>query len=130
MSEITRQTPLIRAAKWFDPRARTVNMLGFILNRITALGLTLYLFLHLTVLSQLAQGPGGYDKFIATIHNPIFTFGEVLVVTAGIMHGLNGIRIGLNSFGFAIRYQKILLIVLMSVAVAISLYFAIHMFLA
>lgn len=128
MSEITRQSPLIRAAKWFDPRARTVNMLGFILNRITALGLTLYLFMHLVVLSQLAGGPGRYDTFIATIHNPVFTFLEVLVVTAGIMHGLNGVRIVLNSFGVAIRYQKMLLVVLLSIAVVISLVFAVRMF--
>lgn len=130
MSEITRQSPLIRAVKWFDPRARSVNYLGFILNRITALGLTLYLFMHLIVLSQLAGGPGGYDSFIATIHNPLFTFGEVLVVTAGVIHGLNGIRIVLNSLGIGNRYQKQLLIGLVSLAVIISLYFAVRMFLA
>jgi len=129
MSQITSQSPLVRASKWFDPRARTVTMLGFILNRITALGLTLYLFLHLSVLSQLAGGTGAYDKFIAAIHNPVFTFLEVLVVMAGMMHGLNGVRIVLNSFGVAIRYQKILLIVLLSVAVIISLVFAVRMFL-
>jgi len=129
MSQITNQSPLLRAAKWFDPRARTVNMIGFTLNRITALGLTLYLFLHLGVLSQLAGGTGGYDKFIALIHNPVFTFLEVLVVMAGLMHGLNGARIVLNSFGVAIRYQKILLVVLLSIAVVISLVFAVRMFL-
>jgi succinate dehydrogenase / fumarate reductase cytochrome b subunit len=130
MSQITTQSPLTRAAKWFDPRYRTVNMLGFILNRITALGLTLYLFLHLSVLSQLAVGPGGYDKFISIIHNPVFTGLEVLVVMAGMMHGLNGARIVLNSLGIAIRVQKMLLIVLLSIAVIISLVFAVRMFLA
>ena len=129
MSQITGQSPLIRASKWFDPRYRTVNYIGFILNRVTALGLTLYLFLHLTVLSQLASGTGGYDKFLATIHNPVFTGLEVLVVMGGMMHGFNGARIVLNSFGIAIRYQKILLIVLLSVAVIISLVFAVRMFL-
>ncbi len=129
MSQATPQSPLVRAVKWFDPRARTVNMLGFTLNRITALGLTLYLFLHLGVLSQLAAGPGGYDKFIATIHNPVFTFFEVLVVTAGMMHGLNGARIVLNSLGIAVRIQKALLIGLLSIAVLISLVFAVRMFL-
>jgi succinate dehydrogenase / fumarate reductase cytochrome b subunit len=130
MSQVTRQSPLIRAVKWFDPRARSVNMLGFILNRMTALGLTVYLFMHLGVLGQLAGGPGAYDRFLAAVHNPVFTFFEVLVVTAGIIHGLNGIRIVLNSFGFAIRYQKILLVVLLSIAVVISLFFAVRMFLA
>ena len=130
MNQIPLPSPLIRANKWFDPRARSVNTLGFILNRITALGITLYLFMHLGVLSQLAGGPGAYDKFLSLIHNPVFTFFEVLVVTAGIMHALNGIRIVLNSFGFAIRYQKILMVALLSVAVVISLYLAVRMFLA
>ena len=130
MSQVTPQSTLVRAVKWFDPRYRTVNMIGFILNRISALGLTLYLFMHLAVLSQLAGGPGGYDKFIALIHNPFFTFMEVLVVTAGMMHGLNGARIVLNSLGIAVRIQKMLLIVLLSIAVVISLVFAVRMFLA
>ena len=130
MSEITRQSPLTRAVKWFDPRARSVNMYGFILNRITALGLTLYLTMHLVALSQLAGGPSGYNSFVATMHTPVFTFMEVLVVTAGMMHGLNGARIVLNSLGIAVRIQKALLIGLLSIAVVISLFFAVRMFLA
>ena len=130
MSEITQQSTLIRASKWFDPRARSINMLGFILNRITGLGLTLYLFLHLVVLSQLARGAGAYDTFLATIHSPFFTFMEVLVVTAGLMHGLNGIRIALNSFGIGSRYQKGMMVALFSIAIILSLIFAARMFTA
>jgi len=128
MTEISNQSPVSRAGKWFDPRARSINMIGFILNRITALGLTFYLFLHLIVLHQLAQGPAAYDGFLSMIHNPVFTFFEVLVVTAGFMHALNGIRIALNSFGVGIRYQKMLLVVLMGIAIIVSLVFAVHMF--
>ena len=53
--------------RWFDPRRRDVGTYAFILNRITALGLTLYLFLHLIVLGQLAKGPEGYDSFLKLI---------------------------------------------------------------
>jgi len=128
MSDITREAPITRAAKWFDPRSRTINMVGFILNRITALGLTLYLCMHLIVLSQLAQGPGAFDTFLANIHNPIFTFLEVLVVTAGFYHGLNGIRIVLISFGVGVRYQQALLISVLVITVVVSAVFAVHMF--
>ena len=117
-----------RAAKWFDPRWRTLNMLGFILNRVTAIGLTLYLFLHLGVLSLLAQGAKAYDGFIALAHSPVFIFGEALVVAAGFIHGLNGIRIALNSFGIGARYQKALLVLVLVVALACSLVFAVRMF--
>ena len=92
--------------KWFDPRGRDVGTWAFILNRLTALGLTFYLFLHLIVLGQLALGPEYYNQFLDLLHSPVFIAGELLVVIAGIYHGLNGIRIVLTSFGIAVPYQK------------------------
>ncbi len=117
-----------RIVRWFDPRGRTINTLVFMLNRITGLGLALYLFLHLIVLSQLANGPAGYEKFLETIHNPIFIFGEVLVVAAGFIHGLNGCRIALISFGIGTRNQRRMMIFLLAVAILCSAYFAVRMF--
>ena len=119
-----------KAIKWFDPRWRQMGYWAFSLNRITALGLTFYLFLHLGILSQLAQGPDAYDGFLATIRSPWFVFGEFLVVSAGIIHGLNGIRIALTSFGIAIPYQKQLFLGLMVLAILSSLIFALRMFTA
>lgn len=97
--------------QWFDPRHRNPSSWGFMLNRITGLGLLLYFILHLIVLSQLAQGAQAYDGFVALMKNPLFLVGELLVIAAGIMHGLNGVRIGLTSFGIAGRYQFILLVI-------------------
>lgn len=131
MSQTPQSTPWVRGfVKWFDPRGRSINMIGFILNRITALGLTLYLFLHLVMLSRLAAGPEAYAQFLEIVHNPVFIFGELLVVAGGVIHGLNGIRIGLTSFGIGTRSQKAMLVVLLSAAVLISLYFAVRMFTA
>jgi succinate dehydrogenase / fumarate reductase cytochrome b subunit len=114
--------------RWFDPRYRSIGTWGFILNRVTALGLTLYLFLHLIMLGQLAQGPDAYDAFIELAHTPVIKVGEMLVIAAALIHGLNGIRIALNSFGIATRYQRPLFIGLMLVAAAGSLVFAYKMF--
>jgi succinate dehydrogenase / fumarate reductase cytochrome b subunit len=125
-----KQSFLLRAIKWFDPRWRTINFWGFILNRVTALGLTLYLFLHLIMLGNLAKGEEAYNGFIHLVHNPIFIFGEVLVVSAGLIHGINGIRIGFNSFGIGVKYQKPLLISFLAIAVIGSIYFAYRMFTA
>ncbi len=104
--------------RWFDPRHRKLGTWAFILNRITALGLTLYLFMHLIVLGNLARGPEAYDSFIAFAKNPLFIFGEMLVIAAGLIHGLNGIRIALNSFGIGARYEKQIFLGLMLVAIA------------
>ena len=114
--------------KWFDPRNRNLGSWAFIINRITGLGLTLYLFLHLIMLGQLAKGPQAYDGFIALVKNPLFLIGELLVVAAALIHGLNGIRIGLTSFGIWAKYQKQLFVILMSIALITIAFFAFRMF--
>lgn len=114
--------------RWFDPRNRSLGTFGFILNRITALALTLYLILHLVALGQLAQGADAYDGFIALVKNPFFKLGELLVIAAGVIHGLNGIRITLNSFGIGVRYQRGMFLFLMTLSVMIILIFGWVMF--
>lgn len=114
--------------RWFDPRNRSLGTLAFILNRITALGLTLYLFLHLYMLSKLAQGPEAYDSFIALAKTPVIKIGELLVIAAGLIHGLNGVRIALNSFRIGVRVQRQLFIALMAVAIIGTFVFGYVMF--
>ena len=113
---------------WFDPRNRQPGTWAFILNRITGLGLTLYLFLHLMILGLLAQGPDAFDAFIKLASTTIILIGELLVVAAGIIHGFNGIRIGLTTFGVGVTKQKQMFYVFFAIAVVLSLYFAIVMF--
>ena len=115
--------------RWFDPRRRSLGTLGFILNRVTALGLTVYLFLHLWMLGKLAQGPEAYDSFIELAHTPLIQLGELLVIAAGLIHGLNGIRIALTSFGIGVTRQRALLIGFMLAAVFGAAVFAAKMFL-
>lgn len=113
---------------WFDPRAKHPGTLGYIMNRVAGIGLTLYLFMHLLALGQLALGPGAYDRFIALAHNPLFIAGEYLVVAAGLLHGLNGLRIVYTSLGKGAAYQKPLFYALMSLALVAILYFGFRMF--
>jgi len=113
---------------WFNPVGRQSGGWAYILQRVTALGLTLYLYLHLVVLGQLAKGPEGYDQFLVLAHSPLFVFGEWLVVAAGILHGLNGMRVALTAFGVSVTRQKQLFFGLMAIAVVAILIFGIRMF--
>jgi len=115
---------------WFNPVGRQTSGWAYILHRVTALGLTFYLFLHLIILGKLAQGPAGYDSFLAFVRSPVFVAGELLVVAAGILHGLNGIRIILTTFGVSVTRQKQLFIGLMVIALIAILIFGIRMFTA
>jgi succinate dehydrogenase / fumarate reductase, cytochrome b subunit len=114
--------------RWFDPRFRQIGTWAFILNRVTAIGLTVYLILHLYMLGKLAQGPEAYDSFIALAKTPLIKFGELLVVAAGILHGTNGIRITLTSFGILVRYQVHIFIITLILSIAAIVYFAYFMF--
>jgi succinate dehydrogenase / fumarate reductase, cytochrome b subunit len=116
--------------RWFDPRHRSVSTWAFILNRITALGLTLYLFIHLVALGQLAIGPEAYDSFIRFAETPVIKIAEMFVIAGGLIHGLNGIRVGMTSLGIASNRQKPILAVVAVIALAGIVYFGIKMFVA
>lgn len=106
----------LRFLRWFDFRSRRLGMLAYILNRITALGLVLYLYIHLAVLSLLAQGPSGWDPFIKIARTPFFLSLDVLLLAGMLIHGLNGLRVALTGFGVGVRGQKPLFVAFMIVA--------------
>ena len=108
---------------WFNPLGRQSGGWAFILNRITALGLVLYLYMHLIVLSQLAIGPDAWEAFLNLAHSPVFKVGELLVIAAGIIHGLNGIRIVLTTFSIGVTRQKALFYAAMGISVVVILVF-------
>ena len=127
--DMTRNQPSARKFwTWFIPIRRDIGSWAFALNRVTAIGLTIYLFLHLIVLGRLAQGPGAYDQFLALTENPLIKLGEWAVVAAAILHGLNGIRIILTSFGVGVTRQKQLFYGFMLVALFIILVFTAKMY--
>lgn len=128
MSGNARVQQLFQAARWFDPRWRGVGTWAFILNRLSGIGLTLYLFLHLIVLGTLGRGPAAYDQFIALARSPVLVAGELLVVVAGLYHGLNGLRVALTSFGIGVARQRTLFYGLLALVVLGGLAFALRMF--
>jgi succinate dehydrogenase / fumarate reductase cytochrome b subunit len=97
---------------WFDVRKRSVSSWAFALNRLTGLGLTLYLFLHLIVLSTLLRGEAGWDAFIRLARSPYFLAMDVVLIFGMLFHGLNGIRVTLVGMGISARTQRTLLWVL------------------
>lgn len=105
-----------RIWQWADVRQRNLGMYAYILNRITGIGLVVYLYLHLGILSMLTQGPSAWDPFIELARSPLFLMLDVILFAGMLIHGLNGIRVTLNGFGVAVSAQKALFIGLMVVA--------------
>lgn len=98
---------------WFDVRKRNVGSWAFALNRLTGIGLTIYLFLHLVVLSTLLQGEAGWNQFLAIAKSPWFLVLDVVLIFGILFHGLNGVRVALVGMGIAARSHRQLFWVLM-----------------
>jgi len=128
MDQTHNQPSARKFLSWFIPVGRQAGGWAFALSRVTAIGLTFYLFLHLYVLRLLALGPGHYDEFLALTEHPIIKFGEWAVVAAVFLHGFNGIRVVLTSFGIGVTRQKQLFYVFMIAAVLVILIFTARMY--
>ena len=112
-----------RAGRWFDVRRRKLGMWAYALNRITGIGLVVYLYLHLIILSLLTRGPGGWDAFVSLARSPWFLTLDVVLLAGILIHGLNGVRIALTGLNIGVRAQKSLFGMLMLVA-AVALFIA------
>ncbi len=109
------QPKVRRAARWFDVRHRKLGMWAYALNRITGIGLVVYLYLHLVVLSTLSRGPGAWHAFVSLARQPYFLILDVILLAGILIHGLNGLRIAHTSF-IETKLQKVLFSALMLVA--------------
>ena len=111
------QPKLLRASRWFDVRQRKPGMWAYALNRITGIGLVVYLYLHLGVLSLLSRGPASWDSFVSLARSPSFLTLDVILLAGILLHGLNGLRIALTGLDIGVKQQKVLFSALMLVAV-------------
>lgn len=118
----------LRFLRWFDFRSWRLGMLAYILNRVTALGLVLYLYIHLVVLTTLVGGPASWDPFVAIVRSPFFLALDVILLAGLLIHGLNGLRVALTGFGYGVRAQKPLFVALMIFAAIVLLLGAVKIF--
>lgn len=111
-----------------DPRGRRMGGLAFMLNRLTGLGVLLYLYLHLFVLSTLLRGAGAWDDFVAFATHPLVLTLDVILLAGLLIHGLNGIRVTLTGFGLVLSSQRALFVALMVIAAVVLLIGALRIY--
>jgi succinate dehydrogenase / fumarate reductase, cytochrome b subunit len=85
-------------------------MWAYAINRITGVGLVIYLYLHLGVLSLLTRGQSSWDSFVSLARSPFYLALDVILLAGVLLHGLNGLRIAVTGFGIGVRAQKTLFI--------------------
>ena len=109
-----------RLAYWLEPRWRDPGWWAFALNRLTGHIIILYLVLHLIVLSQLADGPAGWDRLLGVFGSQPFLVADTLLIAAVVFHGLNGVRVAALTFGFGARHATALIITVLVASAVIT----------
>ena len=91
---------LTTQVRWAFRRPLHLEKLALLVQRVSGVGILVYLFFHIFVTGTIVPGPdgvpGGQDAFsglMAMLFNPLAHIGELLVVVGATFHGINGIRI-------------------------------------
>ena len=85
---------------WIGNLRMNMERYLYFLHRVTGIGLVLYLILHILVTSSRMYGESAYEISHNIINNPIADIGLFFVMAGLIFHGVNGIRLILNEYGF------------------------------
>lgn len=102
-------------AAWFDVRRKRLGSWAFALNRLTGIGLVVYLFFHLAVLSLLLRGPESWDAFVALARSPLVLLLDVVLIFGLLYHAANGVRVTALGLGAGVQAQKRMFWVLMAI---------------
>lgn len=93
---------------------------AFLANRVAALVLVGYLYLHLVVLSMLMRGSDSWDAFLRLAGTRAFVAVDVVLFAAVVWHAANGVRVALVGTGVAVRRQRALLVGVVVVSVLVT----------
>jgi len=93
--------------------------ISWLLHRITGVGITVYLLIHILVVSNLMEGEKVFNQAMKFVQQPLFVLGEITLLGAIVFHALNGIRILIIDFGKGALFQKKLFWALMVAAAVI-----------
>lgn len=99
--------------------SRETGTFSYAVHRVSGLLLVVYLFLHLSLITQARFNGQGFDELMETFKSPPFLIADLVIFLGVVLHGLNGLRITLFDLGIGIRRQKELFwVVLILTAVA------------
>jgi succinate dehydrogenase / fumarate reductase cytochrome b subunit len=81
------------------------GLIAWMVHRFTGIALTLYIFVHLYVLSSL-RDPERFESMMGLMQNPLVKLGELGLLALVAAHALNGVRVTLLEFGMPTRLHK------------------------
>ena len=91
---------------WYGNARYNIERYMYLLHRLTGIGLVAFLLLHIYVTSFRMWGEQTYLSIHEVIHNPYFDVGMAIVLAAILFHGVNGLRLIMNEYGFLLGKPK------------------------
>ena len=103
MKQIQPRQNYLGAGGWVWAGNYKLERYLYLFHRITGLGMLLFVIFHLieTTFFRI-QGQDIWEATMRLLHNPVFEVGIFLVAVAFVYHALNGLRLILQEFGFAL----------------------------
>jgi succinate dehydrogenase / fumarate reductase cytochrome b subunit len=105
---------------WRDLRWRDPGWIAFLLNRLTAVILVVYLLAHFVVLGQLVRGAEGWNGLLELFGSRPFLVGDVLLIAAVVFHGLNGLRVIALTLGLGARHSTAMFVAVLVVSTGLA----------
>ena len=117
-----------RAGRHNDARSRGHPAFwAFVVHRVSAIVLALFLPVHFFTLSQAISRPAALDTFLNWTREPAVRLAETLLVLALAAHLAGGVRLLLVEFvGWRAEWQKTLLALAGAAALAYAVLFALN----
>jgi succinate dehydrogenase / fumarate reductase cytochrome b subunit len=94
------------AQRWVLPTRRTSGTWAFVFNRWSGVLLTIYLYVHLGILTSIAFKPAAYDQFLLLARSPLGLIFDVGLILLLLYHSLNGLRIIYVTLAGKIEQQR------------------------
>lgn len=124
----------VRVYADLKPKHYRTGMWSYVLHRISGVGITLFLLMHIWEITSVTRGGAeGFDRTMSVLATKPFVIGEWLLFLALTFHGINGVRLMLLDLGWGIRKQKALFWAVMALSAALitaGSYFFVMRFLA
>ncbi|MEK6987231.1 MAG: hypothetical protein AABX97_03935 [Candidatus Thermoplasmatota archaeon] len=78
---------------WGFRKPMNLEKLALLAQRVSGVGLLVYLFFHIFVTGSITSGEQAWEGLMGMLFNPLAHIGELLVVVGATFHGINGIRV-------------------------------------
>ncbi len=109
MAYIPNREPVGSWSKIMMAYKRDPGAWAHVLHRISGIGLTVYLIVHIWALSSLTKGRAVFQHEMELFTTPPFKVLEWLLGILVMFHAFNGVRIAIVDFGAGAKKQKALL---------------------